>query len=99
MASTMAADISRPAWDAPAAREAPGTSAVGASAARTLTAEVIDPWRWPRAAGATPLEQAIEDIAPYEPASTGAGGAAGAALPVNTNADYWTRLVGIAWDR
>jgi hypothetical protein len=73
-------------------------------------AGVSDPWRWPRAAGATARERAIEDIGPYEspieyssPADGGARGAApmaaAAAEPVNTNADYWTRLVGIAWDR
>jgi hypothetical protein len=62
---------------------------------RTLTADVIDPWRWPRASAATAREQAIEDIGPYEIAT----GAPAGSAPVNTNADYWTRLVGIAWDR
>jgi hypothetical protein len=70
-------------------------SADAAAVPPSLTAGVVDPWRWPRARSATPLEQAIEDIGPYElPAAAAGGGAA-----VNTNADYWTRLVGIAWDR
>jgi len=56
---------------------------------------VVDPWRWPRAAGATARERAIEDIGPFEAPDGGAD--AGRALC--TNADYWTRLVGIAWDR
>ena len=47
-------------------REAPPTLAVDAGAApASLTAGVEDPWRWPRARSATPLEQAIEDIGPY----------------------------------
>jgi hypothetical protein len=39
--------------------------------------------------------QAIEDIGPFERARPGDP----ASPLVNTNADYWTRLVGIAWDR
>jgi hypothetical protein len=58
----------------------------------TLLAGVVDPWGWPRAAGASDRERAIEDIGPYEAPAPGAP-------PVNTNADYWTRLVGIPWDR
>jgi hypothetical protein len=53
---------------------------------------VVDPWRWPRAAGASDRERAVEDIGPYErldPASP----------LVNTNARYWSKLVGIAWQR
>jgi hypothetical protein len=59
---------------------------------------VVDPWSWPRAAGATALQKAIEDIGPYERAPD-AGDTRGGSEPVNSNADYWTRLVGIAWDR
>ena len=40
-------------------------------------------------------ERAIEDIGPFERARPGDP----ASPLVNTNADYWTRLVGIAWDR
>jgi hypothetical protein len=29
---------------------------------------VVDPWGWPRAAGASAHERAIEDIGPYEAA-------------------------------
>jgi hypothetical protein len=60
-----------------------------------LLERVVDPWRWPRAAGATARERAVEDIGPSEipPGGHGPGDA------INTNADYWTRLAGIAWDR
>jgi len=76
-----------------AAREPSGSAP--AAATRTLATDVINPWTWPRAAGASARDQAIEDIGPYEiPAGAPAGSA-----PINTNADYWTRLVGIAWDR
>ena len=56
---------------------------------------VVDPWLWPRAAGASDHEKAIEDVGPYEPLDRGVPGAP----LVNTNAHYWTELVGIAWDR
>src|SRR5262249_56517314 len=52
--------------------------------AAALLAGVVDPWQWPRAAGATDRDRAIEDIGPYEPAAPGQP-------PVNTNADYCTR--------
>jgi hypothetical protein len=55
----------------------------------------MDPWRWPRAAGASDHEKAIEDIGPYEPLDRDVPGAP----LVNTNAHYWTELVGLAWDR
>jgi len=73
------------------AREQPDAAAPPDETAR-LMARVVDPWRWSRAAGASASERALEDIGPYEvPAAGGA--------PVCTNADYWTRLVGVAWDR
>jgi hypothetical protein len=53
---------------------------------------VVNPWLWTSARGATDADRAIEDIGPYEHLP----GAAGA---VNTNAHYWTASVGIAWDR
>jgi hypothetical protein len=77
-----------------AAGTAPSAAPPGARAAGPLDG-VVDPWRWPRAAGATARERAIEDIGPFEAPDGGAD--AGRALC--TNADYWTRLVGIAWDR
>ena len=60
-----------------------------------LLDDVVDPWTWPRAAGATDREKAIEDIGPYERARPGDTGAP----LVNTNGHYWTALAGIAWDR
>jgi RoxA-like, cytochrome c-like len=53
---------------------------------------VVNPWLWTTAAGATDAEKATEDIGPYEPMPNMAGA-------VNTNAHYWTTNVGIAWDR
>lgn len=53
---------------------------------------VVDPWR---ATAASRSEQAIEDIGPSERARPGDP----TSPLVNTNADYWTRLVGIAWNR
>jgi hypothetical protein len=73
---------------APAEAQAPAGVA-------TLLADVVDPWSWPRAAGAGDRERAIEDIGPYERARAGDA----ASPPVNTNAHYWTALAGIAWDR
>jgi hypothetical protein len=64
-------------------------------AAEALLAGVVDPWSWPRAAGAKAGARAIENIGPYEKSRAG-----DAASPlVNTNAHYWTALAGIAWDR
>jgi hypothetical protein len=60
-----------------------------------LLALLVDPWAWPRAAGAGDREKAIEDIGPYQ---RDPGGPADAP-PVNSNARYWTELVGLAWDR
>ena len=60
-----------------------------------LLERVVDPWRWPRAAGATARERALEDIGPYEIPPDGQT----AADAINSNADYWTRLASIAWDR
>ena len=60
-----------------------------------LLVGVVDPWSWPRAAGASDRERAIEDIGPFEPLD----GARAGSPTVNTNAHYWTNLVGIAWNR
>jgi len=60
-----------------------------------VLADVVDPWTWPRAAGASDRERAIEDIGPYERATAGDP----SSPLVNTNARYWTALAGIAWDR
>jgi hypothetical protein len=53
---------------------------------------VVNPWLWTSTREATDNQKALEDIGPYEPLA-GAHGA------VNTNAHYWTKAVGIAWDR
>jgi len=60
-----------------------------------VLADVVDPWTWPRAAGASDRERAIEDIGPYERTTAGDP----SSPLVNTNARYWTALAGIAWDR
>ncbi|HVY38123.1 MAG TPA: hypothetical protein VHM31_09310 [Polyangia bacterium] len=65
-----------------------------------LLADVVDPWTWARGADprdptARDRERAIEDIGPFERARPGDP----ASPLVNSNADYWTRLVGIAWTR
>jgi hypothetical protein len=66
-----------------------------ASAHEALLAGVVDPWSWPRAAGARSSDRAIENIGPYERARP-----SDPSSPlVNTNAHYWTALAGIAWDR
>jgi hypothetical protein len=74
-------------------------AAAAPSGPEGLLADVVDPWsRVPddvRHGRAYHRARAIEDIGPFErvrprdPSSP----------LVNTNADYWTRLVGIAWDR
>lgn len=71
------------------------TSVSGGPAGLVELAGVVDPWHWPRARGATTDERAVEDIGPYEPADRQR---ADSPL-VNTNAHYWTELVGIAWER
>jgi hypothetical protein len=69
-----------------------------------LLAGVVNPARWAR--GEAPGEafgdqrdrerqQAIEDIGPFERVHPDDS----TSPLVNTNADYWTRLAGIAWDR
>jgi hypothetical protein len=65
-----------------------------------LLADVVDPGSWARGqasadARARDRQQAIEDIGPFERTRPGDP----ASPLVNTNADYWTRLVGIAWER
>lgn len=72
----------------------PGAGAPSTHAGGPLDG-VVDPWTWPRAAGATDRERALEDIGPYEPLDRSRPDSP----LVNTNADYWTRLVGLAWDR
>jgi hypothetical protein len=76
---------------------APVTAA--SSGPEALLADVVDPWDWaPKKlvnGGAYAREHAIEDIGPFERVRPGDR----ASPLVNTNADYWTRLVGIAWDR
>jgi hypothetical protein len=78
----------------PDAPPPPASPDPGAARDAALLAAVVDPWRWPRARGASDRERAIEDIGPYE-----RDGGPAATAPINTNADYWTRLVGLAWDR
>ena len=56
---------------------------------------VVDPWSWPRAAGASAHEKAVEDIGPYEPSDRNDP----RSPVINTNGHYWTDLVGIAWHR
>jgi len=53
---------------------------------------VVNPWLWPGAREATDSDRAIEDIGPYERFD-------GELVAVNTNARYWTRAAGLAWDR
>ncbi len=55
---------------------------------------MVDPWTWAHG-GATARARAVEDIGPFERARPGDP----SSPLVNTNADYWTRLVGVAWDR
>ncbi|HEY6476949.1 MAG TPA: hypothetical protein VI456_10235, partial [Polyangia bacterium] len=87
-----------------ACRRAPPSLAeasAGATSAgpESLLADVVDPWSWAgkklRNGRAYARERAIEDIGPFERARPGDP----SSPPVNTNADYWTRLVGLAWDR
>ena len=79
-------------------------AAAGVAAATTgpeaLLADVVDPWSWavdgePEGRSLRTRQQAIEDIGPFERTRPGDP----ASPLVNTNADYWTRLAGIAWDR
>ena len=87
--ATLAAGCRR---SAPPPAPTPAPARTGTEA---LLDDVADPWLWPRAAGATDLEKAIEDIGPYERARPG-----DATSPlVNPNGHYWTALAGIAWDR
>ncbi len=79
---------------------APEPTAAVPPGPEALLAEVADPWRWAAdraSADAKPgaRQQAVEDIGPFERARPGDPGSPA----VNTNADYWTRLVGVAWDR
>src|SRR6185312_14177271 len=65
-----------------------------AAGPEALLADVVDPWSWSRGP-ASARQRALEDIGPFERARPGDP----TAPLVNTNADYWTRLVGLAWDR
>lgn len=98
--------------DQPDPGAGPGASVASQAPAHTaLLRNVVDPWSWPRARGATDRDRAIEDIGPYErqeppPADHGRMTARAAGEPgvprervLNTNAHYWTELVGIAWTR
>lgn len=96
----------RPGLPAPPAAAPSGESLSGpdttALEAARLMRGIVDPWTWPRAAGASDRERALEDIGPYEigERDRGAGPArAGGGQPVNSNADYWSNLVGLAWTR
>jgi hypothetical protein len=80
-------------------RPAPAPAPATPSGPEALLAEVVDPWSWApkklRNVRDDARDHAIEDIGPFERARP-----SDATSPlVNTNADYWTRLVGIAWDR
>ena len=81
----------RPAPMHDAAAAAHEAAPAPAEAVRPLE-NVVNPWLWTTASGATDAERALEDIGPYEPMPNHAGA-------VNTNAHYWTTSVGIAWDR
>jgi len=76
---------------APPRQPAPPSAAPNAR----LLATVVDPWTWARAAGASDEDRALEDIGPYEPSDPAQPGS----TLCNPNARYWTRLVGIAWNR
>jgi hypothetical protein len=78
----------------PALDAAAATEEVAAPRAEFVSPieNVVNPWLWTSASGATDDDKAIEDIGPYEPMPNMAGA-------VNTNAHYWTASVGIAWDR
>jgi hypothetical protein len=97
------------------APRAPPPTAARPAGPEALLADVVDPWRLAAArrrgpagapdggdsgapsvrAGVPERQQAIEDIGPLQRARPG-----DLDSPLrNTNADYWSRLVGIAWDR
>ncbi len=79
---------------------APAPAPLPAGAPEALLADAKNPWNW---ASRPPrdderqevLARAIEDIGPFERARPGDP----TSPLVDTNADYWTRLVGLAWDR
>jgi hypothetical protein len=81
--------------DAPASPRKPDVASKAASAPRPILRGVVDPWTWPRAAGASDRQRALEDIGPYESSDPDRSDSP----VVNSNADYWTNLVGIAWTR
>ena len=49
----------------------PAPAPARAGEADKVLADVVDPWTWPRAAGASDRERAIEDIGPYERGARG----------------------------
>lgn len=88
-----------PSTEGSAAGPVPAPAPVATPAAgAALLRNVVDPWSWPRARGATDRERAIEDIGPYERQHTQAA-TEGAGNVLNTNAHYWSDLVGLAWTR
>jgi hypothetical protein len=83
---------------------APAPVAVAPAGPEALLAEVVDPWSWVRAEAPASerernRERAIEDIGPFERIGERARPDQPTSPLVNTNADYWSRLAGIAWDR
>jgi hypothetical protein len=81
-------------------RRAPARPPIPPSGPEALLADVADPWTWARGADppdarARARERAIEDIGPFQRSRPNDP----SSPLVNTNADYWTRLVGLAWDR
>jgi processive rubber oxygenase RoxA-like protein len=79
---------------------APAPAAAAPAGPEALLGDVVDPWTWaapkqPEDGRAWARSRAIEAVGPFERARPGDP----ASPLVNTNADYWTRLTGIAWDR
>src|SRR5262249_33529782 len=77
----------------------PAPAAAATAGPEALLADVVDAWSWAPQKSlderAAARERALEDIGPFERTRPGDR----SSPLVNTNADYWTRLVGIAWNR